>query len=131
MTEKILVLEVGKRAKLHWGKYVPNENCGIYGKKSFAIPEHLQQISKTNRRQTKIFIVDPITELAQPVGETQVTDMGLSAKLEVCTNKKYVKAMVLRVFDTLQILIYMGAGIGVMFLALKILQVVTGKAITI
>lgn len=131
MSEKCLIVEVGNRVKVKKGKYLPNEFLGTYGKKAFAIPDGLQTVATNNKRAMQVFIVDPKTELAQPVGVSTCTDDKLGVKIEVATNKKYVKAMVLRVFDVVQILIFMSAGIGVAFLALHLLSTFTGNPVTI
>lgn len=137
MSERCWVVTLKKgKPSIKRGRYEPENNFGIYGKHCFGIPftvsdlEVFQTPTTNGNRPLPVFIVDPTTELAHSVGAVECTDATLGVKLEIVGNKKYVKAMVMKVFDLVQTLLIMAAGVGVALAFLILVAHFTGTPIT-
>jgi hypothetical protein len=133
--QRCCVVVVANRPKVAAGKYFPDSCVGVYGfrgKKSFAIPSEVRPSMNFYRglRSVPFFVVDPETSLALPVGKSFVDDIRLAAKIEVATQAKYVKALVLRVFDLVQTIIIALAGAGALFFILHLISTFTGHPIS-
>lgn len=124
------------------GWYLPEYQVGAYGfrmKRSFGIPEGVRPVSYIRRglRTVPLFFVDARYGLAmshlgqKPINVSEDLLTKLAAKLEVCTQASYVKAMVLRVFDLVQTLIIGLAGLGAGLFVLHLIATFTGNVITI
>lgn len=134
---KCVVVLAAANPKVYRAEYYPDECTGTYGKmrktNSFAVPDDVKPSINLYRglRATPFFVVDPKTGLAQPVGKSMCNDPLLATKIEVAAQKKYVKAMTVRVFDLVQMLILMAAGGGLILYSLHLISAFTGNAITL
>jgi hypothetical protein len=137
MTEvKVRVVVLGSRLRSFNGKYDTEERIGVYGRRgrnSFAVPLAVDAAAKVvSGREKPVFVVDPDSALAQPVGKSDVDDKDgkLAAQIEVASQRRYVKALTVRVLDLTWALISMGCGVGLCFAALTLISSLTGQPIT-
>lgn len=133
--QKCVVVEIGGRPKVFTGSYFPDTCLGVYGfrgKRGFAIPDEVKPSMNLYRgiHALPFFIVSPESKLALPVGKSFVDDAKLASKIEVATQAKYVKALVLRVFDLVQTIIIALAGAGALFFILHLISTFTGHPIS-
>jgi hypothetical protein len=132
------------KPKVYKGQYYPDDACGVYGirkKYSFAVLSSVKPvISDIEQRTVKpFFIIDPTTGLAMPVANYKYVKgtklekliIEMLAKLEVATQKRYVKNMTKKALDVIEMLITAVAGLGGGLFILHLIGVITGNQVVI
>lgn len=136
MRSCVCILVDGGRPRGFHGSYDPQELTGFYTDKKrkkvgFVIPEFSKDVIEGGKKDRPFFIVDAVTSLALPVGSNICEDEKLMLRLEAIFNKKVVKAISKRSLDTMELIITLFAGAGILYFALKLLSIFTHTVVTL
>lgn len=126
MKVKCFVITQTPKPKVCKGHYYPEQRVGEYksgliktekNMQPFYIPKNVKPTiaDSINFLRRPFFIVNPTSQIAQPIGKNKLQNgLKIALQLAVNTKKRYVKTMTEKVFDTLQMIILMLAGYGIL-----------------